>query len=275
MSGAAEALGVSRATVRRRLAALEARVGTELAQSTDAGVELLPAGVMFVREAAAHVRELDALAEAVSELGEVPRGCLDLSITAGAASPMGPRFARLLRERHPALSLRIRTSTDPVGELERGADLAFVYRLPAGGSYRTRAIGSVRLGLYACEGYVAEHGLPRTVAELKERACLHTISSAELSRRGEAGPGAWPLQRGGTFAFEPAIASPDSAFIRGCVVEGMGIGLLPHLLADGLQPVLPRRVGTTERIWAVCTQARWMLPRVSACLELASSLLGL
>lgn len=273
VSAAAAQLQVSRATVRRRLAALEARVGVPLAISNDEGVVLTPAGALFVREALPHVRELDALADAAACAGREPMGCLDLSITAGAASPLGPRFAASLLERYPALTLRIRASANPLAELDRGADVAFAFKLPEQGEFRTRAVGSIGFGLYASTEYVERFGAPRSVKELREHPCLQTLTIAELSELPGVQTGSWPLRRGGVFEFVPRISSPDGAFIRACVLNGQGIGLLPPADAADLVPLLPRVVGVQQRIWAISTQSALLLPRVAACFEVAGALL--
>ena len=122
VSGAAERMGVSRATVRRRLAALEARVGVSLARSTEAGVELTAAGELYARHARAPVRELEAIGQLAERAGQDPAGTLDVALPVGASRRLGPLFVRRLLTAWPDLRVRLRATPDPVQHLSHGAE---------------------------------------------------------------------------------------------------------------------------------------------------------
>lgn len=274
VSGAAERLGVSRATVRRRLAALEERVGVSLARSTEAGAELTAAGELYARHAAAPVRELEAIAQLAEQAGQDPAGVLDVALPVGASRRLGPLFARGLLTKWPELRMRMRATPDPVKHLDHGADAALTLTLPTGGELVVQAIGRITAGLYGSPDYVARMGKPRSLGDLAQHTLLHTILDADATPHtlSEQSQVTWPLRDGGDVSVTPRILSNDNEFIQGCVADGMGISILPDYTAEGLVPLLPRLVGNATTVWAVTTHAGAHLPRVRAGIEVAAQL---
>lgn len=274
VSGAAERLGVSRATVRRRLASLEERVGVSLARSTEAGVELTAAGELYARHAAAPVRELEAIAQLAERAGHDPAGILDVALPVGASRRLGPLFVRRLLTRWPDLRMRLRATPDPVKHLDHGADAALTLTLPTAGELVVQAIGRITTGLYGSPDYVARMGKPRSLSDLPQHTLLHTIldANANMHTLGEQSQVAWPLRDGGDLSVTPRILSTDNEFIQGCVADGMGIAVLPDYTSAGLVRLLPRLVGNANTVWAVTTRAGAQLPRVRAGLEVAAQL---
>jgi DNA-binding transcriptional LysR family regulator len=274
VSGAAERLGVSRATVRRRLAALEGRVGVSLARSTEAGVELTAAGALYARHAGGPVRELDAIGRLAERAGQDPTGCLDVAMPVGASRRLGPLFVRRLLDAWPDLRVRLRATPDPVSHLDSGADAALTLTLPATGELVVQAIGRITTGLYGSPAYVARAGKPRSLSDLTQHALMHTILDGDgdpqtLAERDEA---TWPLRDGGDVRVTPRILSTDNEFIQACVADGLGIAILPTYLGADLVPLLPRVVGNASTVWAVTTHAGAHLPRVRAGLQVAAQL---
>jgi DNA-binding transcriptional LysR family regulator len=274
VSGAAERMGVSRATVRRRLAALEARVGVSLARSTEAGVELTAAGELYARHARAPVRELEAIGQLAERAGQDPAGTLDVALPVGASRRLGPLFVRRLLTAWPDLRVRLRATPDPVKHLSHGADAALTLTLPTAGELVVVAIGRITTGLYGSPDYVARMGQPRSLGDLAQHTLLHTILDAEaaphtLAQHSEV---RWPLRAGGDVSVTPRILSTDNEFIQGCVADGMGIAILPDYAARGLVPLLSDAVGLAATVWGVTTRAGTHLPRVRAGLEVAAQL---
>lgn len=274
VSGAAERLGVSRATVRRRLAALEERVGVSLARSTEAGVELTAAGEVYARHAAAPVRELEAVAQLAERAGQHPAGILDVALPVGASRRLGPLFVRRLLTAWPELRLRLRATPDPVKHLDYGADAALTLTLPTAGELVVQAVGRITTGLYGSADYVARMGKPRSLSDLAHHTLLHTIldADADVHTLASQDQATWPLRDGGGVSVSPHILSTDNEFVQGCVADGMGIAVLPDYTAAGLVPLLPRLVGNANTVWAVTTHAGAHLPRVRAGIEVAAEL---
>jgi len=123
----ADALGISRTTLRRRVDALEARVGVPLLESTQQGVVLTDAGRVLFRRGRTLEEEAIALFSSVRDLGRVPSGILRFSLPVGLPPQvLVPLFAGL-REAYPALFIEARFSDDPLGESLVGVDVAIHY----------------------------------------------------------------------------------------------------------------------------------------------------
>ncbi len=274
VTGAAERLGVSRATVRRRLAALEERVGVALARSTESGVQLTAAGLVYARHAVGPVRELDAVAQLAERAGQEPSGYLDVALPVGASGRLGPIFVRRVLERWPRLHVRLRATSDPIAHLAHGADAAISLTLPSTGELVVQSIGRVTLGLYASERYVERCGKPRTLDDLADHTLMHAITDADARDLDGLERVAWPLKAGGEVRITPRILSTDAEFIRACVHDGMGIAVLPSYAALPLQRLLPRVIGDASTVWGVTTHAGAQLPRVRAGLEIATQILA-
>ncbi len=80
---AAESLGVSRTTLRRRVEALEARAGVPLLKSTRQGILLTEAGEMLAQRGRIMMQETSALLASIREVGHEPSGMLRMVMPVG------------------------------------------------------------------------------------------------------------------------------------------------------------------------------------------------
>jgi len=83
---AADSLGVSRTTLRRRVEALEARTGVPLLKSTSTGIVLTEAGTVLARRGRIMMQETNALLTTIREVGRAPSGVLRVALP-GALPP--------------------------------------------------------------------------------------------------------------------------------------------------------------------------------------------
>src|SRR5690606_33518749 len=112
---AATTLGVPRATLRRRVDALEARAGVLLLERSARGVMVTEAGSMLAARGRSVLQEASALVASVRELGREPVGVLRVLLPVGLPPhALTPIFAAL-RGAYPRLSLQIRHG-DPHGD---------------------------------------------------------------------------------------------------------------------------------------------------------------
>src|SRR5215472_4725143 len=104
VSPAARRLGVSKSIVSRRLARLEAELGTQLLARTTRGAALTEAGVTFRDHAARICAEIDTARETISPAGEL-RGRLRIAAPVSFGSThLAPVLAEFA-QRHPQLSV--------------------------------------------------------------------------------------------------------------------------------------------------------------------------
>jgi DNA-binding transcriptional LysR family regulator len=264
---AAESLGVSRTTLRRRVEALEARAGVPLLKSTSQGIILTQAGEVLAQRGRLMMQETSALLASIREVGHEPSGVLRVVLPVGLPPHLLTPLFGLLRSTYPRLRVHSRFSGDPLSEPLDGVDLAvhFGEDLPRG-PWLSHVLLRVREGLLASQEYLRRRGTPRSLQELRG----HELFSWEA-------PGdeahTWPTFRGATFTVEPALLMPDIHLIRSCCLAGLGIGLLPSVELedpgsppDALVPVLPELVGRERPLRISVPEALSEIPKIKQVL---------
>lgn len=222
MAAAARALGVDKATVSRRLAALE-RERPGLFERRGGRVEPTEAG----RRALVALDEVD---RGVSRLDAIlagdggSRGTVRLTVPAPIAShlivPALPRF----RLAHPEIDV-VLLATSRVLDVARGeADVAVRNIVPTGGGITSRRIGYVKAALYASRDYLARCGTPGPRS-------LEGHDFLDFEQGTYAGP---------NFEWLPAavrgarvvLRADDPAILTKAAACGLGVSALPGFLAD-------------------------------------------
>lgn len=266
---AARLLKVSRATLRRRIDELEVRAGVPLLERTRLGATATQAGALLAAQGRQLVLETGALLASIREIGAAPAGLLRLMLPVGLPPHLLTPLFALVTARYPRLAFRVRFSNDPVGVLLDEVDLAvhFGSRSPPG-PWVSRELLRTRVWLLASKDYLARRGAPRSLEELAG----HDLFAWELP--GEDGQ-LWPHQRGGTFPVTCKLLTPEIHFLRQCVINGLGMALVPDLLLpdpglapDALVPVLPELIGREVVVRLVVPTALSEIPKIKAVLEL-------
>ena len=266
LSRAAAQLGVPRATLSRRLARLEERLGTRLLRRTTRSLLLTDSGEALYR----HARiVLDALAQAeasVRQTDQAVRGDLRVSVP-----PLGiESFYGMLcsfAERYPEVRLQVHASTRIVDLRRDGYDVAVraSSQIEPGLIART-LVRDPLLGV-ASPAYIAQHGSPRTRRDLRTHRCLMGFA------RGEVPMSQWPAPGGGQVHVDGALFSNDVLFLCAAAVRGLGIAFLPllvahpHLESGALVPVLRGAIAAESRIAVVYLEREFVPPAVRAFVD--------
>ena len=165
---AARGLGLSPPAVTRAIAALEARVGAQLLRRSTRSVALTEAGARFHADCKRILAEVDEAEASASGAHSVPQGLL--SITAPVMFGrlhVAPVLLDFLAQQ-PQLKARSYFSDQIVHLLDEGFDVAVrIAHLSDSGLTAVRA-GHVRRVVVASPQYLAEHGVPRTPADLAQ-----------------------------------------------------------------------------------------------------------
>ncbi|NOK16807.1 LysR family transcriptional regulator [Corallococcus carmarthensis] len=264
---AADALGVSRTTLRRRVEALEARAGVPLLKSTRTGIVLTEAGEVLAQRGRIMMQETSALLASIREVGQAPSGTLRVVLPVGLPPHLLAPLFGLLRTAHPLLRVHASFSDNPLIEPLDNVDLAvhFGEDVPKG-PWLSQVMLRVPEGLVASKAYLERRGVPRAVEDLRD----HELFSWQA-------PGAdarlWPLRRGPSFRVEPALISADIHLIRTCCIAGQGIGWVPSVdladpgeAGDVLVPVLPDVVGRERPLRVSVPEALCEIPKIKLVL---------
>ena len=271
-SAAAEALGYTQPAVSRQIATLEAEVGVILVRRVPAGVVLTDAGRLLVTRAEAILARLDDAETELRALHGLGGGTLKLASFASIAASVLPIAVARFRERYPAVELEI-AMADPdqsVPALRAGQfDIALSHDpLSEAGQPGS---GCELVALFDDPMYVA---MPPG----------HALSGAARLALGDFAQDAWMLATTKSCpdarmflrschaaGFEPRIAfqNDDYSAILGFVAAGVGVALIPDMVARGaredvcirnLEPAPP------PRPIAAVLPARYRSPAAAAML---------
>jgi DNA-binding transcriptional LysR family regulator len=260
MFGAAQRLGLSQATLSRRMAALEGDLGTQLLVRRSHGCTPTEQGAAFAH----HLEQIEAaMIQAQAALGRADDS-LAGTVRIGAPDGFGVAFlaARLgrLALRHPDLTLQLVPVPRSFSLSEREADLAVMVGRPEQGRLVVRKLTDYTLGLYAAPDYLARHGMPADMAALARGHRL--IGYVEDLIYAPGLNYARDVLRDWHSSLEVSSAIGQVEAVRG----GAGIGLLHDYLArarPGLIPVLPDTV-VTRSYWLAWHESLRHMARVQA-----------
>ena len=190
VSAAALALGSSPAAVSRRLARLEARLGTRLAERNARRFRPTEEGLLYYRRA---VVLLEALRDAEAEVSaKTDRATGRLRI--GAPVELGRRLiAGLVSDfaaRHPRIEAHLTLSDAGLEASQDGLDIALRFGLPMEQTLIARKIAAVPRVVCAAPDYLARRGTPLRPEDLADHECLRLTR-----RRGTSGR--WSFARDG------------------------------------------------------------------------------
>jgi len=179
---AAERLHVTRSAVAKSIARLEARLGTRLFLRTTRSQSLTEEGHGYYERCRRVLAELDA-AEAMADAARsTAAGLVRLSMPAMLGRlKVGPLLLALAR-RHPGLSLELSFNDRRVDLVEDGLDLAIRSgELADSTELVARPVGMQWMALCASPAYLAAHGHPGGIDELKQHGAVLYARDGQVS----------------------------------------------------------------------------------------------
>ncbi len=168
VSGAAERLGVHHATVIRHIDSLELRLGVKLFQRHTRGYTPTEAGDDLLRVAQTTDDQFSQLEGRIKGRGNDVTGELMVTSIASFAPLLVPALASFQRK-YPDVVVRFLTG-DRLFRLEYGeAHVALrAGSVPSEPDNVVQPFIRQPIALYASKSYIAEHGMPKTTADLKD-----------------------------------------------------------------------------------------------------------
>jgi len=261
LTGASEALSMSRAMVSRYLAELEQWLGARLLHRTTRRLSLTPAGETALARCRTMLDLGDEMRSTVASPDAPPHGPIRITCsTSFALSQMAAAVADYVA-RHPGTSVDMLLVDRAVNLIEERIDLAIRISAELDPGLIARRLSSCRSVLCASAAYIAAHGTPRHPEDLAAHNCLthHYVGS-----------GSWQLERDGklsTVAVKGNISANDATVLLQAVRADAGIAMLPTYLvaplvvSGKLVVVLPGHAPGTMGIYGVYA-SRKQLPRI-------------
>ncbi|GGB16144.1 LysR family transcriptional regulator [Sphingomonas metalli] len=238
-SGAADAIGLSKATVSKAVSRLEQQLGQSLFHRTSRRLALTEAGKPLADHARRMVGEARAAEEAARDAASAPQGTVRVAapMSFGVAN-VAPLVAEFLT-RHPAVDIDLHLSDARVDIVAEGFDIALRIGELADSSLRGRRLCGIATHIVAAPAYLAAAGQPGHAAELSHHRMLRYANILGPWRfRGPDGQEVAVRPDG------PLNANSGDALVP-ALVAGLGIAALPgfivgpHLQSGALVAILP------------------------------------
>lgn len=262
-SKASVRLDLSPTAVSRRVADLEAHLGTRLLHRTTRRVNLTDSGRGFYERCAQILAELDDAEREASQSSAMPRGTIRLttSINFGMRH-MTPAIAAFLVN-YPQVKFDVSLSDRVVDLVEEGFDVAIRIGTAGSETLVARKLGETRLVPCASPAYLARHGTPVTPEELGSHNCL----TYEYALRDE-----WifldSAGREHAVRVSGSLNSNNGDLLAEAAAQGVGIVCEPTFIvgaeirAGRLVPILQEFAAPRSPIYAVYTSRKHLSARV-------------
>ena len=257
-------LRVSQTTVARRIAALENALGFTIFEKRQPGYALTPAGEQLVERAATVESSAMQFAEAAAAHARDRTGTVRITMEEIYATTLFAPLMRELYETYPEIVVEMDTE-QALRDLSRGeADIALrstAEDQPAG--HVGRVLCRDDWTPYCSRNYAERHGIPKSFENLKQ----HTLIGGGGSR-------VWPkyqkwLEHLG-LEKHVAMHQPTSTTLLSSVRAGIGIAVLPCIIADGdpeLIQCFPPRQNHGRQLWLLTHERVRHTPRVRTVID--------
>lgn len=225
-SGAADAIGVSKATVSKAIARLEAQLGTALFHRTSRRLTLTDSGNALAERAGRILAEAQQAEEAALDAAKAPSGLVHIA----APITFGIRFvadaiADLLAD-HPGIEIDLRLSDARVDIVADGFDIALRIADLPDSSLRARRLAPIDVRVVAAPAYLEKHGTPKHPADLAHHACFLYANAI----------GAWHFRKadGEEATVRPAgpLITDNGDAMLPALRAGLGIARLPDFIVS-------------------------------------------
>jgi DNA-binding transcriptional LysR family regulator len=242
-AAAGRALGLTSAAVSKNVATLEKALGVRLMNRTTRALSLTDEGAAFLRQARVGIEALDAAVDTVAAQRATPTGRVRISTSlAFGREQLMPTIPGLL-SRYPGVSVEVDFDDHVVDLVASAYDLAV-----RGGHIRDSALVSrpvcrLNLVVVASPGYLAQHGVPRTIEDLNEHRLI-----ARRFLLGAVAPWSFRLADGSPATFDPSgpavltLSEPEA--IVQAARSGVGVAKVAvhlawkHLMSGELKVLL-------------------------------------
>lgn len=267
---AGASLGLTKATVSRKIQELEVRLGTRLLQRSTRQISLTEAGATYHEYCIRIAAELEAADSAVGRLQGTPRGQLRLVVPFSFGTTTIANMLPEFMARFPEIRVTLVLSNDRPDLIKEDFDLAIRVSPNEPIAYPGRLLGVAVPRLFAAPNYLSVAGTPKSVSDLANH---HTLSLLRWSRNGRF---VWELARQGRsieVAITPTLVSNSVTAVIQAAVSGLGIALMgsaffaEELTARKLVPVLPEWGAPPVEVRAIYPSRRGLAPKVRVFID--------
>jgi DNA-binding transcriptional LysR family regulator len=224
-TAAAAASGMAKATVSRRIAGLERRLGVRLLQRTTRSITLTEEGQRLYDCSHRLVTTAKEATDLLSDAGVRPAGVLRVSApVAFAHLHLTSAVVEFLR-RFPDIELQLLPRSGPSDLVQQDIDVAIRVGKIADTSLVARRLATDTVVVVGSRSYLDAHGTPRAVADLEGHSVLRLSWEAQQPQwRFRGQQKRWlPNLRGN-------LVSSDAGVVREAAALGLGLAVLPSFI---------------------------------------------
>jgi len=265
-SGAAKALGYSRAAVSKQIASLEREIGAQLLNRTTRKMSLTEIGSEFYERCARIAHEVTEAERIVAAMRGRPAGVLRVAcpVDFGRShlAPLIPSFLQSYAE----VRMNLLMSDYQADIVKERCDLAIrVTPGPHEPSFVVRRLGDCGTSVVGSVAYLQRHGEPKALRDLTDHACLIYTNART--------PELWRFKNERSVRVSGPLAANNGAVLCDAAVAGLGLVQLPNFLtqpdveAGRLRRVLVGHEPDPFGVFALYPRNQILAPKVVAFVE--------
>jgi len=271
-TAAAEALGLTPASVSRSISRLEARLGVRLFARTTRHIKLTNEGELYRKECQQALEQIAEAERLITGTQKIPSGLLRLSVGTPYAHyrllPLLPKFQSI----YPQIDIELSVSNRVIDFIDDGFDLAIRLGYPKDSRLIAHKLEDASLGIFASPSYLKANGVPTSLNDLEKHDCIQFV----LPSTGKPMP--WNLNDNLGNDIDITMKSGKRIYddVLGCVnwaLAGGGLFQIYHFIAKSavergeLIEVLKESSGRTRRFSILYPQNRHLSARVRAFVD--------
>ncbi|MPY24211.1 LysR family transcriptional regulator [Shewanella psychropiezotolerans] len=245
LSKAASKLGVSPQTVGRKIAKLEYELGTNLFIKHPTGYQPTTDGLSFYKDAETVEKTLESLQANFKSQQNKFEGVVRVALPEMLAIQIViPQLQSFIKQ-YPKLELQIVTGIFNVGIARGDADIALRLKRPEQGALTVRKVGSMSSGMFVSKG---------------QNIGLDKVPLIGWDNHIDLPAAKWLTK---ITKRSPSLRFNTLATQEAAIRSGLGAGILPHFLSDGLTEVEISSI-KPESLWLVSHASETTTPRIRA-----------
>lgn len=269
-SDAAREAGQQPAQVSAAIKRLETILNIRLFARSTRSLRLTPEGETWLPYATQMLDTLEAGLQKIQTPDDEVRGMLQIAVPSDLGRNLLLTLFRDIRQRHPALRLRLLFSDQLTDVFKDPVDVAFRYGNNDDASFISLPVAPEnRRVLVASPEWIARHGEPQTLEELSQHnALIYILRGRPFDR--------WSLSLDGVVQQQKVsgtVMSDDAEVIRRLAVAGEGIAyksmldVSDDLRAGRLRRLLPRYQGDVVPLNLICPHRKQLSAAVRLLYE--------
>ncbi|ELY3835845.1 DNA-binding transcriptional regulator YafC [Cronobacter turicensis] len=225
-SRAAEQLNLANSAVSRAVKKLEMKLGVSLLNRTTRQLSLTEEGERYFRRVQQVLQEMASAETELMESRQTPRGLLRIDAATPVILHLLLPMIKPFRERYPEVTLSLVSSETFINLIERKVDVAIRAGTLTDSSLRARPLFISYRKIVASPDYLARHGVPETICDLKEHICLGFTEPVSLNT--------WPVacEDGQLLEITPGMTSNSGETLKQLCLTGNGIACLSDYMID-------------------------------------------